>query len=130
DPQRQYFGIWYKRISQRTIVWVANRNTPGQHSTAMLKLNDQGSLVILDGSKGIIWSSNSSRNVVKSVVVQLLDSGNLVVKDANSSGENQDFLWESFDYPSNTFLPGMKLKSNLVSGPYRYLTSWRNSRSC
>jgi hypothetical protein len=53
----------------------------------------------------------------------LLDSGNLVVKDVNST---QNFLWESFDYPGNTFLPGMKLKSNLVTGPYRYLTSWRS----
>jgi hypothetical protein len=122
DPQRQYFGIWYKNISPRTIVWVANRNTPVHNSTEMLKLTDQGSLVILDGSKGIIWSSNSSRTVVKSVV-QLLDSGNLVLKDANNS---RDFLWESFDYPGNTFLAGMKLKSNLVTGPYRYLTSWKD----
>jgi hypothetical protein len=36
-------------------------------------------------------------------------------------------LWESFDFPDNTFLAGMKLKSNLVTGPYRYLTSWRSS---
>ncbi|RHN65869.1 putative protein kinase RLK-Pelle-DLSV family [Medicago truncatula] len=122
DSQRQYFGIWYKKISPRTIVWVANRNTPVHNSAAMLKLNDQGSLVILDGSKGVIWSSNSTRIVVKSVV-QLLDSGNLILKDANGS---QNFLWESFDYPGNTFLPGMKLKSNLVTGPYRYLTSWRS----
>jgi len=125
DPQRQYFGIWYKNISPKTIVWVANRNTPVRNSIAMLKLNDQGRLVILDGSKGVIWNSNLSRIVsVKSVIVQLLDSGNLVVKDANSS---QNFLWESFDYPGNTLLAGMELKSNLVTGPYRYLTSWRSS---
>ncbi|KAI5410756.1 hypothetical protein KIW84_056051 [Lathyrus oleraceus] len=123
DPQRQYFGIWYKRISPRTIVWVANRDTPVQNSTGLLKLNDQGNLVILDDSKGAVWSSNSSRIVVKPAVVQLLDSGNLVVKDANSTG---NFFWESFDYPGDTFLAGMKLKSNLVTGPYRYLTSWRN----
>jgi len=124
DSQRQYFGIWYKNISPRTIVWVANRNTPVKNSTAMLKLNDQGSLVILDGSKSFIWNSNSSKiATVKSVVVQLLDSGNLVVKYVNST---QNFLWESFDHPGNTFLPGMKLKSNLVTGPYRYLTSWKN----
>ncbi|XP_058769167.1 G-type lectin S-receptor-like serine/threonine-protein kinase At4g27290 [Vicia villosa] len=127
DSQRQYFGIWYKSILPRTIVWVANRNTPVQNSTGLLKLNDQGTLVILDGSKGAIWSSNSSRKMVKPVVLLLLDSGNLVVKDAKSSSENEDLLWESFDYPGNTFLAGMKLKSNLVTGPYRYLTSWRSS---
>ncbi|WJX36728.1 hypothetical protein P8452_24575 [Trifolium repens] len=121
DPQRQYFGIWYKNISPRTIiVWVANRNTPAQNSTVMMKLTDEGSLVILDGSKGIIWNSNSSRIGVKPVV-QLLDSGNLVLRDANNT---ENFLWESFDYPGNTLLAGMKLKSNLVTGPYRYLTSW------
>ncbi|KAL5078196.1 hypothetical protein RYX36_017180 [Vicia faba] len=124
DPQRQYFGIWYKNLSPRTTVWVANRDTPVQNSTGLLKLNDQGNLVILDGSK-VVWSSNLSRNVVKPVLV-LLDSGNLVVKDANSNSENEDLFWESFDYPGNTFLPGMKLKSNLVTGPYKYLTSWRS----
>ncbi|CAJ2638930.1 unnamed protein product [Trifolium pratense] len=122
DPQRQYFGIWYKSISPRTIVWVANRDTPVQNSTAMMKLTDQGSLVIIDGSKGIIWNSNSSRVGVKPVV-QLLNSGNLVLKVANNT---ENFLWESFDYPGNTFLAGMQLKTNLVTGPYRYLTSWRS----
>ncbi|PNX63458.1 serine/threonine protein kinase, partial [Trifolium pratense] len=52
------------------------RNTPVQHSTAMLKLNDQGTIVILDGIKGIIWNSNSSRIGVKPVV-QLLDSAEM-----------------------------------------------------
>ncbi|CAJ2638948.1 unnamed protein product [Trifolium pratense] len=122
DPQRQYFGIWYKSILPRTIVWVANRDTPVQNSTVIMKLTDQGSLVIIDGSKGIIWNSNSSRIGVKPVV-HLLDSGNLVLKDGNNT---RDFLWESFDYPGNTFLPEMKLKSNLITGPYKYLTCWRN----
>ncbi|KAI5410760.1 G-type lectin S-receptor-like serine/threonine-protein kinase At4g27290 isoform X1 [Lathyrus oleraceus] len=123
DPQRQYFGIWYKNISPRTIVWVANRDTPVHNSTGLLKLNDQGNLVILDDSKGVVWSSNSSRIVVKPPLVQLLDSGNLVVKDANSTG---NFFWESFDYPGNTFLAGMKLRSNLVTGPYKYIRSWKS----
>ncbi|BAT93429.1 hypothetical protein VIGAN_07239000, partial [Vigna angularis var. angularis] len=26
NSRRQYFGIWYKGISPRIIVWVANRN--------------------------------------------------------------------------------------------------------
>ncbi|XP_020224651.1 G-type lectin S-receptor-like serine/threonine-protein kinase At4g27290 [Cajanus cajan] len=118
-----YFGIWYKTISPRTIVWVANRNIPVQNSsTAVLKLTHQGNLEILDGSKGIIWSSNSSRNAEKlKPVVQLSDSGNLVMKDAETN-----LLWQSFDHPGDTMLAGMKLKSNFVTGPYTYLTSWRN----
>ncbi|RDX62386.1 G-type lectin S-receptor-like serine/threonine-protein kinase, partial [Mucuna pruriens] len=119
----QYFGIWYRSIKPRTFVWVANRNAPLQNSTAVLKLTHQGNLVILDGSSSIVWSSNSSRISLKPVV-QLLDSGNLVVKDGEST---ENLLWQSFDYPGDTFLAGMKLKSNLVTGPYQYLTSWRDS---
>ncbi|RDX93746.1 G-type lectin S-receptor-like serine/threonine-protein kinase, partial [Mucuna pruriens] len=123
NSRRQYFGIWYKSISPMTIVWVANRNAPLQNSTAVLRLTHQGNLVILDGSSDIVWSSNSSRIVAKPIM-QLLDSGNLVVKDGDST---ENFLWQSFDYPGDTFLAGMKLKSNLVNGPYKYLTSWRDS---
>ncbi|WVZ00605.1 hypothetical protein V8G54_026674 [Vigna mungo] len=123
NSRRQYFGIWYKDISPRIIVWVANRNVPAQNSTALLKLTHQGDIVILDGSGGRVWSSNSSKTAVKPVL-QLLDSGNLVVKDGESS---DNFLWESFDYPGDTFLAGMKLKSDFVTGPYQYLTSWRDN---
>nr|BAF98591.1 CM0216.570.nc [Lotus japonicus] len=124
NSQRQYFGIWYKSISPRTIVWVANRDAPVQNSTATIKLTDKGNLLILDGSKGIIWSSNGSRAAEKPYM-QLLDSGNLVVKDGGKRKKN--LIWESFDYPGDTLLAGMKIKSNLVKGPTSYLTSWRNT---
>ncbi|WVZ00611.1 hypothetical protein V8G54_026680 [Vigna mungo] len=123
NSRRQYFGIWYKSISPRIIVWVANRNVPTQNSTALLKLTQQGHLVILDGSGRRVWYSNSSKIAAKPVM-QLLDSGNLVVKDGESS---ENFLWESFDFPGDTFLAGMKLKSDFVTGPYQYLTSWRDN---
>ncbi|RDX93745.1 G-type lectin S-receptor-like serine/threonine-protein kinase SD1-1, partial [Mucuna pruriens] len=123
SPQRQYFGIRYKSISPGTVVWVANRDTPVQNSTIVLKLTHQGALVIIDGLKGQIWSSNSS-TIGRNPVVQLLDSGNLVIKDGVNS---VNFLWQSFDYPGDTFLAGMKLESNLKKGPYRSLTSWRDT---
>ncbi|KAG4994676.1 hypothetical protein AAZX31_11G178800 [Glycine max] len=125
NSQGQYFGIWYKNISPKTIVWVANKDAPVKDSTAFLTLTHQGDPVILDGSRSTtVWFSNSSR-IAEKPIMQLLDSGNLVVKDGNSKKEN--FLWESFDYPGNTFLAGMKLRTNLVSGPYRSLTSWKNA---
>lgn len=119
NSQFQYFGIWYKTISPRTYIWVANRDAPVQNSRAILILNDQGNPVILDGYMNIVWSSNASRSA-KEPVMQLLDSGNLVVKDG------EEIFWESFDYPGDTFLAGMKLRTNLVTGPYRFLTSWKS----
>nr|XP_007148984.1 hypothetical protein PHAVU_005G030900g [Phaseolus vulgaris]ESW20978.1 hypothetical protein PHAVU_005G030900g [Phaseolus vulgaris] len=123
NSRRQYFGIWYKSISPRTIVWVANRNEPVQNSTPVLKLTQQGDLLILDGSRGIVWSSSNSSKTAVKPVMQLLDSGNLVVRDGESS---ENLLWQSFDYPGDTFLAGMKLKSDFVTGPCQYLTSWRD----
>ncbi|KAL2337134.1 hypothetical protein Fmac_011580 [Flemingia macrophylla] len=125
NSKDQYFGIWYKNISPRTYVWVANRDAPVKSSTAYLTLTDQGDPVIHDGSgSGVtLWFSNSSRTANKPIM-QLLDSGNLVVKDGDSS--NGKFLLESFDYPGDTFLAGMKLRTNLVTGPNRSLTSWKN----
>ncbi|KAJ0489444.1 putative bulb-type lectin domain-containing protein [Helianthus annuus] len=54
------------------------------------------------------------------VVVQLLDTGNLVVWNRNR------MIWQSFDYPGDTFLPGMKFGKDLVTGLQRSLTSWKS----
>ncbi|XP_052206838.1 G-type lectin S-receptor-like serine/threonine-protein kinase At4g27290 [Diospyros lotus] len=72
-----------------------------------------------------IWSSNTSRHV-KNPIAQLLDSGNLVVKDANDDNP-ENFLWQSFDYPTDTLLPGMKIGKNLATGRDWYLSSWKSS---
>lgn len=37
-------------------------------------------------------------------------------------------LWKSFDYPTNTLLPGMKLGINLRTGNKWSLTSWVNDQ--
>lgn len=121
-----YFGVWYKNISPRTVVWVANRDTPLGNSSCVLQLKNGRKLVILDSKGATIWSSNLSATA-KKPVVQLLQSGNLVVKEANSSAA-ANFLWQSFDYPGDTLLPGMRLRSSKVSGQNTSLTSWRNTQ--
>lgn len=35
-----YLGIWYKKISQRTYVWVANRDTPLSNPIGILKISN------------------------------------------------------------------------------------------
>jgi hypothetical protein len=76
-------------------------------------------------TNSIVWSSITSRTA-ESPEVQLLDSGNLVVKDGNEN-DLEKFLWQSFDYPFDTLLPGMKLGRNFVTGLDRFLTSWKST---
>ncbi|KAL0001030.1 hypothetical protein SO802_014811 [Lithocarpus litseifolius] len=118
-----YIGIWYKKISTRTVVWVANRDTPLNNTTGAFKLVDHGILVLMDEANNAIWSSNSSR-AASNPVAQLLDTGNFIVRDGNSDAEN--IIWQSFDHPADTFLPGMKYGFSLVTGLSLVLTSWKS----
>ncbi|TQE13623.1 hypothetical protein C1H46_000630 [Malus baccata] len=121
----RYVGIWYTD-STDAVVWVANRETPLRDSSGLLKLTEQGVLVLLlNSSNSIVWSSNSSR-IAGNPVSQLLDSGNLVVQDGNETNPD-NFLWQSFDYPCHTFLPKMKIGWDLVTGLDRYLSSWKST---
>ena len=104
---RRYLGIWFS-VSEDAVCWVANRDRPINGSTGVLSLGDAGRLLLLDGGGQVAWSSNAA-GAVASSVAQLLDSGNLVVRDRASSR----LLWQSFDPPSNTLLPGMKTGKNL-----------------
>ena len=125
NSKNRYLGIWYKKVATGTVVWVANRQIPLTNSSGVLKLTDQGTLVILDANDTTIWSSNSSQSA-KNPNAQLLDSGNLVVKNENDS-DSEKFLWQSFDYPCDTLIPGMKFGRNRVTGLDRYLSSWKTS---
>ncbi|KAM5585836.1 G-type lectin S-receptor-like serine/threonine-protein kinase [Rosa sericea] len=119
-----YLGIWYKKIAARTVVWVANRDTPFNGSAGVLKFSDQRVLVLINDANTTIWSANSSKSAT-TPVAQILDTGNLVVTDHN---DPETSLWQSFDYPCNTILPGMKYGVNLVTGRNRFLTSWKSDQ--
>ncbi|WOG92032.1 hypothetical protein DCAR_0311288 [Daucus carota subsp. sativus] len=118
----RYVGIWYKKIAEKTIVWIANREAPLNTSSNLLRLNSNGNLVILNASDDVVWSSNSTASV-NNPVVQLLDSGNLVIRDES---EKDNYLWQSFDNLGDTQLPGAKLGWNFETGLERYLTSWKS----
>ncbi|MED6186555.1 hypothetical protein PIB30_067840 [Stylosanthes scabra] len=124
NSQNLYFCIWYMNISPRSIVWVANRDTPVTNSGAMFKVSDGGNPVLIHGSGTQIWSSNATETVTDPVML-LLDTGNMVVRNGSSSSGR--ILWESFDYPGDTLLPGMVLHVNRVTGVYNSLRSWKDS---
>ncbi|KAJ0900947.1 putative protein kinase RLK-Pelle-DLSV family [Helianthus annuus] len=126
--KNRYVGIWYKKISKGTVVWVANREIPITDKSGMLELSRQGNLLICSGDNTVIWSSNltvSAMNDNLVVVVQLLDTGNLVVWDRSTN--NESVIWQSFDHPGNTFLPGMKIGKDLASGRERVIIPWKSA---
>ncbi|XP_020209119.1 G-type lectin S-receptor-like serine/threonine-protein kinase At4g27290 [Cajanus cajan] len=126
NSTRRYLGIWYTNVSPLTVVWVANRNNPLENNSGVLKLNQKGILVLLNATNTTIWSSNISSKAVNNPIAYLLDSGNLVVK--SGQGTNKDMvLWQSFDYPGDTWMPEMKIGWNLETGQERYLSSWKSA---
>ncbi|KAK6157122.1 hypothetical protein DH2020_011370 [Rehmannia glutinosa] len=128
NSQNWYVGIWYKKITVRTVVWVSNREIPLRNSTSgSLTVIEPGILVLLNDTNTVIWSSNTNTSrVARNPVAQLLDSGNLVVRDQDDDQE-ENYLWQSFDYPTDTFLVGMNTGWNYVTGLESYLSSWRTN---
>ncbi|XP_074570598.1 receptor-like serine/threonine-protein kinase SD1-8 [Curcuma longa] len=118
----RYLGIWFHNISVQTVVWVANRRRPLRDRSGRLSLTPNGTLLVTNAADDstILWSSSTSWMVVGNPVAQLLYDGNFVVGDETSSF----WRWQSFDFPTDTLLPGMKLGWNLTSRLNRQLTSW------
>ncbi|XP_057948784.1 G-type lectin S-receptor-like serine/threonine-protein kinase At2g19130 [Malania oleifera] len=119
-----YIGIWYKKISLQTVVWVANRDEPisDKHSSE-LKILD-GNLVIFDGSQNPVWSTNLDFSTSNSTEAVLLDNGNFVLRNGPNSSRTK---WQSFDFPTDTWLPGMKYGFNKRTNRTQPLTSWKSS---
>nr|POE48946.1 g-type lectin s-receptor-like serine/threonine-protein kinase [Quercus suber] len=120
----RYLGIWYNNIPGKTVVWVANRLNPINDSSGMLMVNSSGSLVLLSQNRTVAWSANSTKKAWNPIV-QLLDSGNLVLREEKEENPEK-YFWQSFDYPSETWLPGMKLGWDLKTGLERRISAWKS----
>nr|XP_043630266.1 G-type lectin S-receptor-like serine/threonine-protein kinase At4g27290 [Erigeron canadensis] len=124
NSTNRYVGIWYKTISYGTVMWVANRNTPLTNTLGELSLTLQGILVIRNASGDVIWSSSIGSSLVslKKPVAQLLDTGNFIVRQET---DHENYIWQSFDYTTDTLVPGMKFGKDLVTGLEWNFTSWK-----
>jgi len=111
-----YLGIWYQ-FNPQTVVWVANRDKPVLDSSGVFRIAEDGNLVV-EGASKRHWSSVIEAPSSTNRTLKLLESGNLVLMDDNSGTSN--YLWQSFENPTDTFLPDMKMDASLA------LTSWRN----
>ncbi|WOL07648.1 receptor-like serine/threonine-protein kinase SD1-8 isoform X1 [Canna indica] len=126
DSSNRYIGIRYHANSDHVVVWVANRQRPVISRSGRLSVTTNGTLIVTeDNSTVVVWSSSSP--ALKIPVARLLDNGNFVVMEAGSSDERSSYAWQSFDFPTDTLLPGMMLGWDLDTGVSRNLTAWRSA---
>uniref|UniRef100_M8C7I9 non-specific serine/threonine protein kinase n=1 Tax=Aegilops tauschii TaxID=37682 RepID=M8C7I9_AEGTA len=123
-PARRYLGIWYNGIpGPRTVVWVANRGAPAASAPTLALANDSR-LVMSDADGRVLWNTTvavSSSPQAPAAAV-LTNEGDLVVQRANGPA-----LWQSFDHPTDTFMPGMKMRPSRRTGKGDRIVSWKSS---
>ncbi|KAG5516649.1 hypothetical protein RHGRI_037399 [Rhododendron griersonianum] len=117
----RYVGIWFKQVSLQTPIWVANKDNPVTDTSGVLTISPTGNIIITSNQTNLIWFSNSTM-LSASPVLQLLDTGNLVVVNSNTGS----YLWQSFDHPCDTLVPGMNLGWDISKNQEWYLTSWNS----
>lgn len=122
DANNSYLGIWYNRNNEKA-VWVANRNNPIIDNSGVLRIDQYGNLKISQNMVDDIVLFSVKEAISTSAI--LLDSGNFVLSELNPDGSIKQELWQSFDYPTDTLLPKMKLGFNRQSGRNWTLKSWR-----
>ncbi|TKY49592.1 putative receptor protein kinase ZmPK1 [Spatholobus suberectus] len=81
---------------------MANRDQPVNGKRSKLSLTHVGNTVLLDAALNSTWSSNSAS--LAPVELRLKDDGNLVLRELQGT-----VLWQTFDFPTDTLLPGQPL---------------------
>ncbi|XP_030952774.1 G-type lectin S-receptor-like serine/threonine-protein kinase LECRK2 [Quercus lobata] len=102
-------AIWFNKITEKTIVWSAKRDTLVP-TGSKVQLTKDGKLILSDPTGTEIWNSESGNLGV--VYAAMLDTGNFVL-----ASQDGGHLWQSFDLPTDTMLPSqtMSLGRKLVA---------------
>ncbi|ONI12996.1 hypothetical protein PRUPE_4G196400 [Prunus persica] len=96
DTKNRFLGIWCKNSSvssATTVTWVANQHNPINGSSGLLMINSSGNVVLLSQNSTVVWSIALSKQT-PNPILQLLDSGNLVLREARD-GNSRNYLWQS-----------------------------------
>jgi hypothetical protein len=135
-PEKLYLGIWYNNVPRLTVVWVANRAAPAISSSApSLVLTNDSNLVLSDVNGRVLWKTNTTTaagtgssspsprtaNTTGSVAV-LSNSGNLILRSPTGI-----MVWQSFDHPTDTLLPTMKIWRSYKTHEANNLVSWKDA---
>ncbi|KAF3453566.1 hypothetical protein FNV43_RR04006 [Rhamnella rubrinervis] len=115
NSEDRFLGIWNKNAPFKTFVWVANERKPITDLSGLLMINRSGNAVLLSRND-TVWSTNSSKQP-ENPILQLLDSGNLVLRDGKD-GNSENYLWQSFDFSTDSWPISARRVSASVSTDY------------
>ncbi|XP_044379067.1 G-type lectin S-receptor-like serine/threonine-protein kinase B120 [Triticum aestivum] len=127
-----YVGIWYNDIPKCTVVWVSNRAAPITNlSSVNLAVTSSSDIVISDSNGRVLWRTNNNINIINSslttaisVVAMLENTGNFILRSLADGA----ILWQSFDQPTDTLLPGMNLRLSHNMHPLQQLVAWKGQQ--
>ncbi|KAK7310827.1 hypothetical protein RJT34_08580 [Clitoria ternatea] len=106
------FSVWFTRSKQPTVIWIANRDAPVNGKSSKLSLLRNGNLVLIDAARTLIWATATLSS--SQLHLKLTNNGNLVLAAATSQ---PTVVWQSFNSPTDTLLPGQPVteQASLVS---------------
>ncbi|ERN05705.1 G-type lectin S-receptor-like serine/threonine-protein kinase LECRK4 [Amborella trichopoda] len=107
-PNTQTFlvGIWLDKTPEKTLVWCANRDSAPLSTGYSIILTTSGSLILRSPQSQAQVIPLISDNLVPTSFAAIRDDGNFVLYASNGT------VWQSFDSPTDTILPGQNLKTD------------------
>ncbi|KAM4073096.1 hypothetical protein ACB094_11G191200 [Castanea mollissima] len=123
EKENQFLlAVWFNKTKDPTIVWSANGNKPAPQGS-VLKQSSNKEFVLNDPDQDSeLWKPQMNGSSKSSCFV-MLDSGNLVILD-----EQYNFIWESFNEPTDTILPGQILPMDTALRSHQSDTNYSDGR--
>ncbi|XP_047973602.1 G-type lectin S-receptor-like serine/threonine-protein kinase LECRK3 [Salvia hispanica] len=106
SPGAFLLAIWFNQLTDKTLVWSANRDVPVPTGSTV-QLSADGTLELIDPTRRRVWASQTRPGTV--AYAAMLDTGNLVLASNTSA-----ILWQSFDSPTDTLLPTQVLNRQSI----------------
>ncbi|XP_025824744.1 G-type lectin S-receptor-like serine/threonine-protein kinase B120 isoform X3 [Panicum hallii] len=118
-----YLGIWYHSIPERTVVWIANRDSPiSNHSSVKLSITNSSEMVLFDSEGRTVWKTANTTTAggADGAVAVLDDSGHFMLRLLNGT-----VVWQSIDHLTDTILPSTRVLLSYKAQVVGRLVAWK-----
>jgi len=100
-------GVWFAKDPNKTMVWYAKPENEKSHLFPLgstVNVTDKGIVVYDPKGRDMLWQRPENNTVALVSCASVLDSGSFELV-----GEDGKKVWESFEEPTDTILPGQNL---------------------